>query len=69
MTGTILSALLSVIVAILLGALTGWRRDEDTRAAKALNTMVLTYPLPLALFAGTVTWNNLRQVRSRSRRR
>ena len=55
MTGTILGALLSVIVTILLGALAGWRHDEDTRAAKALNTMVLTYALPLALFAGTVT--------------
>ena len=40
---------------ILLGALAGWRHDEDSTAAKALNTMVLIYALTLALFTATVS--------------
>jgi malonate transporter and related proteins len=40
---------------LLLGVLAGWRGDEDVRAARSLNTMVLTYALPLLLFAGTVS--------------
>lgn len=55
MLNTILGALLPVVVTLLLGVLAGWRHDEDTKAAKSLNTMVLTYALPLALFAATVS--------------
>ena len=51
----ILGALLPVILTLGLGMLAGWRRDEDTAAAEALNRMVLVYALPLALFAGTIT--------------
>ena len=55
MVNVILGALLPVIVTLALGMLAGWRRDEDTEAAKSLNRMVLVYALPLALFAGTIT--------------
>jgi malonate transporter len=55
MMNVILGALLPVIVTLALGMLAGWRRDEDTKAAEALNRMVLVYALPLALFAGTIT--------------
>ena len=54
MINVILGALLPVIVTLGLGMLAGWRRDEDTAAAEALNRMVLVYALPLALFAGTI---------------
>ena len=55
MMNVILGALLPVIVTLALGMLAGWRRDQDTGAAEALNRMVLVYALPLALFAGTIT--------------
>ncbi len=55
MMDVILSALLPVIVTLALGMLAGWRRDQDTEAAEALNRMVLVYALPLALFVGTIT--------------
>ena len=55
MVNVILGALLPVIVTLALGMLAGWRRDQDTGAAEALNRMVLVYALPLALFAGTIT--------------
>lgn len=54
MLDTIVGALLPVILTLLLGALAGWRHDEDSKAAGAMNRMVLRYALPLALFAGTV---------------
>lgn len=55
MMNVILGALLPVIVTLALGMLAGWRRDEDTKAAEALNRMVLVYALSLALFTGTIT--------------
>ena len=55
MIGVILGALLPVVVTLALGMLAGWRRDQDVGAARSLNHMVLTYALPLALFAGTIT--------------
>ena len=54
MIDTIVGALLPIVVTLLLGALAGWQHDEDQKAAHALNTMVLHYALPLALFSGTV---------------
>jgi hypothetical protein len=50
----ILGALLPVVVTLALGMLAGWRHDQDVGAARSLNHMVLTYALPLALFAGTI---------------
>jgi hypothetical protein len=47
--------LLPVVVTLALGMLAGWHRDQDVGAARSLNHMVLTYALPLALFAGTIT--------------
>ena len=54
MLETIVGALLPVILTLGLGVLAGWHCDEDSKAAGALNRMVLRYALPLALFAGTV---------------
>jgi len=55
MINVILGALLPVVVTLALGMLAGWRRDQDVGAARSLNHMVLTFALPLALFAGTIT--------------
>src|SRR5271168_4181128 len=55
MINVILGALLPVVVTLALGMLAGWRRDHDVGAARSLNHMVLTFALPLALFAGTIT--------------
>lgn len=55
MINVILGALLPVVVTLCLGMLAGWRRDQDVGAARSLNHMVLTFALPLALFAGTIT--------------
>ena len=55
MINVILGALLPVVVTLALGMLAGWHRDQDVGAARSLNHMVLTYALPLALFAGTIT--------------
>jgi malonate transporter and related proteins len=55
MINVILGALLPVVVTLALGMLAGWRRDQDIGAARSLNHMVLTFALPLALFAGTIT--------------
>ncbi len=52
---TIINALLPVFVTLLIGYLAAWRHDEDGKTATALNTMVMTFTLPLSLFAGTVT--------------
>jgi hypothetical protein len=55
MINVIPRALLPVVVTLALGMLAGWHRDQDVGAARSLNHMVLTYALPLALFAGTIT--------------
>ena len=55
MINVILGALLPVVVTLALGMLAGWHRDQDVDDARSLNHMVLTYALPLALFAGTIT--------------
>ena len=52
---TIINALLPVFVTLLIGYLAAWRHDEDGKTATALNKMVMTFTLPLVLFAGTVT--------------
>ncbi len=54
MLETVVGALLPVVLTLVLGVIAGWRHDEDSKAAGALNRMVLRYALPLALFAGTV---------------
>ena len=52
---TIINALLPVFVTLLLGYFAAWHHDDDSKAAATLNKMVMTYALPLSLFAGTVT--------------
>ncbi len=55
MINVILGALLPVVVTLGLGMLAGWHHDQDVGAARSLNHVVLSYALPLALFAGTIT--------------
>ena len=50
---TIINALLPVFVTLLLGYFAAWHHDDDGNAATTLNKMVMTYTLPLTLFAGT----------------
>ena len=52
---TIIHALLPVFVTLVVGYFAAWHHDEDSKAAATLNNMVMTYTLPLSLFAGTVT--------------
>ncbi len=52
---TIINALLPVFLTLLLGYFAAWHHDDDGNAATILNKMVMTYTLPLTLFAGTVT--------------
>jgi malonate transporter and related proteins len=51
----IIDALLPIFVTLLLGYLAAWHHDQDTASSNVLNKMVMTYTLPLSLFAGTVT--------------
>jgi malonate transporter and related proteins len=52
--GTILGALLPMVVSILLGFVAAWRHDFGSEDASTLNRMVLQYAVPLTLFTGTV---------------
>lgn len=54
MIGTIIGALLPVVVTLALGFIAGWHKDFESRHATILNRMVMLYALPLALFAGMV---------------
>ncbi len=47
-------AVLPILAAFFLGFVSSWLRDEDAVKAKAINTVVLRYALPLALFAASV---------------
>jgi hypothetical protein len=51
----IIAALLPVFVTLLLGYLAAWRHDLDSASSHVPNKMVMTWALPLSLFAGTVT--------------
>ena len=55
---TIINALLPVFVTLLIGYFAAWHHDEDGAAATSLNKMVMTYTLPLSLFAGTVVMSS-----------
>jgi malonate transporter len=44
-----------MVATFLLGFVAAWRHDFGPKDAPILNRMVLTYAVPLALFAGTVT--------------
>jgi predicted permease len=48
----LLTALLPLVVVLGLGYLAGWRHDFSGDGATVLNRMVMTYALPLSLFAG-----------------
>ncbi len=51
---TVINALLPVFVTLLLGYFSAWHHDNTGKFAATLNKMVMTYTLPLSLFAGTV---------------
>jgi malonate transporter len=55
MLNTILSALLPMVATFLFGFVAAWRHDFGPNNASTLNRLVLTYAVPLAIFAGTVT--------------
>src|ERR1700751_3435534 len=48
-------ALLPIAVTLLLGFVGAWRGDFKREDASILNRLVLTYALPLMLFAGTLS--------------
>lgn len=55
MIEVIVAALLPIIVILMLGFFAGARHDFNRDQATVLNRMVMTYALPLSLFAGLVT--------------
>jgi len=54
MAYTIAGALLPIVITLLLGFVGAWRGDFQRQDASILNRLVLTYALPLMLFAGTL---------------
>src|SRR5580692_8728107 len=54
MAYTIAGALLPIVITFLLGFVGAWRSDFKREDASILNRLVLTYALPLMLFASTV---------------
>ena len=55
MAYTVAGALLPIIITFLLGFVGAWRGDFKREDASILNRLVLTYALPLMLFAGTLS--------------
>jgi malonate transporter and related proteins len=55
MAYTIAGALLPIVITLLLGFVGAWRGDFKREDASILNRLVLTYALPLMLFAGTLS--------------
>jgi malonate transporter and related proteins len=55
MAYTIAGALLPIVITFLLGFVGAWRSDFKREDAAILNRLVLTYALPLMLFAGTLS--------------
>ena len=53
--GTIIGALLPVVVTLVLGFFAAWHHDFGAAQASVLNRMVMLYALPMSLFAGMVT--------------
>ncbi len=52
---SIVNALLPVYLTLLVGYFAALHHDIEGKSANVLNRMVITYALPLGLFAGTVT--------------
>jgi len=50
--GTIIAALLPIVITLMLGFLAAWHHDFDAKQGSTLNRMVMLYALPLTLFAG-----------------
>ena len=52
---TILDTTLPIVITLLLGFFAAWHRDFTSEDAPILNRMVLTYAVPMAIFAGTIS--------------
>lgn len=52
---TIVAALLPIVVTLFLGFFAGWHHDFTAGQASILNRMVMSYALPMTLFAGIMT--------------
>lgn len=52
---TILMVTLPIIITLLFGFISAWRHDFNNKDATTLNRMVLTYAVPMSIFAGTVS--------------
>ena len=51
---TIINALLPVFVTLLIGYFAAWHHDIEGKSVEVLNKMVISYTLPLGLFAGVL---------------
>ena len=56
---TILSTTVPIIITLLLGFVAAWHHDFSSKDAPILNRMVLTYAVPMSIFAGTVSTSKL----------
>lgn len=52
---TVLDTTIPIVVTLLLGFFASWHHDFTSNDAPILNRMVLTYAVPMAIFAGTIT--------------
>lgn len=52
---TVLDTTLPIVVTLLLGFFAAWHHDFTSSDAPILNRMVLTYAVPMAIFAGTIS--------------
>lgn len=52
---TILMVTLPIVITLLFGFIAAWRHDFNNKDATVLNRMVLTYAVPMSIFAGTVS--------------
>lgn len=55
MLGTIITAVLPMVVTLMIGFFAGWRRLFDPNEATVLNRVVLLFALPMLLFAGMLS--------------
>ncbi|WP_342627124.1 AEC family transporter [Nguyenibacter vanlangensis] len=52
---TILSTTIPIVVTLCLGFVAAWHHDFTGKEAGTLNRMVITYAVPLSIFAGTIS--------------
>lgn len=52
---TILAITVPIIVTLLFGFISAWRKDFSSSDVPILNRMVISYAVPMSIFAGTIT--------------